>query len=405
LELMYKKALEEASSFELYILARYAHKLGMDMLTDEEYDTLEERIKTFSPYHPLLNENWEEDEEPTELALKYGIVFPDLKKSMSERLIKYSRHLSYQHAISIKPVRDWNEAHCWFDEHIGQELIFMLKIDGIHLTTLTDSNTGNVCCVSSRARDARQMLDYTDAFIKLKNNFNYKKKDKNKNFNITHFECYCTKESLSKLRNIQGAFYKTEKSAALGLMTRGINEFQIPYVKLYALRPEPIFNTLSRDLTYLNLKCNLNIPPFIVKTYNGLNDNNFNGFIEEIQELLICKAKELKIPYDGIVVQINNNEDFYRAEIDNKYSSGNIAIKFGYNTAKKFVVKVKDIKFINSKERLIPKIILYPTVSPDGKKITEISGYNVKTLIANKILPESYVSIKWQSDAIPILDI
>lgn len=406
MELIYENALKNANDFDLYTLARYAHKIGMDMLTDDQYDILEANIERYYPFHPLINENWEEDEEPTELAKKFGIIFPDLKKSSSERIVKYSRQLSYQHAISIRPVRDYQIAYNWFEQHCNQDLIFMLKIDGIHLTALTDNTTGEVLCVASRARkDNSQILDYTDAFTDIFNNFKYEKTNKENKYNLTHFECYCDKVALNILRNSSGIFYKTEKSAALGLMTRGVNNKTKKYVKLYALKGESRFSTHSQNLRYLNNECGFNIPPFMVSHYTSKTFNNFMGYIEEIQKYLINKANELDIPFDGIVVQINDNKKFLNEEENEKYSNGNIAIKFGFNDAKKFVAKVKAIEMVPAKEKLIPKIILEPTQSPDGKIIKEISGYNLRQLINNNIKPGNYISIKWQSDAIPVLDI
>lgn len=402
---MWEFVKDKAPDFDLYILARYAHKIGMDILTDEEYDTLDNRIRTFCSYHPLVNENWEEDDEPTELAKEYGIIFPDLRNSVSDRIKKYSRYLSYQHAISIMPCRDYNDAHNWFETHTGIDLIFMLKIDGIHLTSLSDSSTGEVVCVSSRARKVNsQILDYTDTFLQVYENINYNNRNNSK-FNLTHFECFCDSSSLDKLRNTQGVYYKTEKSAALGLLTRGMLPRQKKYLRLYALRGDCGFKTLSEDLTYLKYHCGFQIPPYIIKQYTPSNFNTFLGFVTEIQEYLITIAKKFNIPYDGIVVQVNNNSKFYSSDESGNYSKGNIALKFGLNAAKTMIAKVKEIKLEPSKERLIPKLILYPTTSPDGKIITEISGYNLRQLVCNKIYPESYVGIKWQSDAIPILDI
>lgn len=107
--------------------------------------------------------------------------------------------------------------------------------------------------------------------------------------------------------------------------------------------------------------------------------------------------KAYDFPNDGIVLRVNNNANARKMGTGSKYLNAVTAYKF---KPERVLVKVVDIEFSLGSREIVPVIKIEP-VDLDGARITSVGGHSVKNLIDLEAAPGNYIAIERSGGVIP----
>jgi DNA ligase (NAD+) len=105
---------------------------------------------------------------------------------------------------------------------------------------------------------------------------------------------------------------------------------------------------------------------------------------------------------DGLVLCIDSQELFEELGGDDKYDSGQIALKYGGWESPDFSAIITDIVWSAGSQRFTPIAEIEPVYTPSGKVISNVSLHNVATIIEHQILPGTRIFFKYQSEIVPM---
>lgn len=137
------------------------------------------------------------------------------------------------------------------------------------------------------------------------------------------------------------------------------------------------FKTLQDEFNHLN-ENGFRIPQFAIIT--DVNGRNLKSSVGKLLEYFEGLMDEGSIQYscDGIVVAINDSEQFENAGKTGNTRNGNIAIKAGrYWESNIYQSEILEIKFTPGKSYLTPKAYIEPVVTANGSTVTKVPLYNV----------------------------
>lgn len=407
---MFTKLLKSNNYLDIYIVSRWMYKIGNPVfIRDSDFDRFEELMKIKYPTLTIYNQSYDDDDEPVELLEKYGISDKTfiMKNTNTSRISRYIDVLLDNKSMSIRAVRTIEDAYEWFRLRNNTELIFSIKMDGINIKSLLDTNSGKLLVASSRARKEGSVLrDFTDAVLqKYPQKFKKNYISGSPGILPVYMEGFVDDIGREELNRRYSKNFVNSKTSGLSVLTGGIDSDLIDHLRIYAFSGNEGSSTLSESLTRLG-DAGFNTVPYVVDTFIDNGFSSFKTWIEDKQRHLNNLAKYLGIIYDGIVVQINNWNNFEECDSDGLYSSGNIALKFGENGADIYRAKVSSIELIygeKSKEQYSSKIFVEPFLTSDRKTIRVINGYNLDTIISNGIKAGTEIEIIYQSGCDPIL--
>lgn len=406
---MFDKLLNSGNYLDIYIVARWMYKVGNPVFQkNEDFDKFEEIIKKKYPDLKLFNQSYDDDDEPTELLIMYGISnVQEIHQANTPRVERYIDILLDNRSMSIRAVRTYEEAYEWFKQHQNEELVFSIKMDGINIKSLIDTKRGELLVSASRARKENSILrDYTDT-VKQKYSKRFKKNyltDAPKILPV-YAEGFVDEEGRKKLNSRYDKSFVNSKTSGSSVLINGIDEDLLEHLRIYVFSSNEGSATLEQSLKVME-KIGFETVPYIVEVFEDRGFDEFKNWVSGLQKFINDNAKEEGIIYDGVVVQVNSWERFEQHESDGMYSGGNIALKFGENEPDiyKAIVNKVELTFDGkSKEQYTAKIFINPITTYDRKTVSVISGYNLANIINKKINTGSEIEILYQSGCDPIL--
>ena len=362
----------------MWIIARFTYAQGKPVLEDSSYDSFTKVIRemdklfvegsmspeaiqelNFNKIHKILSQVYEMDEPPVEEMRKAKISEAVITRFVNE----YNNKLNYKlklisdeqlkefegriitvdgvqypynelgHLIddmvsedppkSITPVEHVKEAYGWFQDMKGKELCVSLKIDGINIRAFYINGHFVYACTRGRAGDVK---DYT---LVLSKKLPWYLKDENGNpvTGIVRGECYVDKDALEYLRTTYSADYVVPRTAATTMLCTPHMEQDYKYLKLTA------FNALSGGLLSdrINLlnASNFDTVPYILTKWEGGTYEEFYVWVMSLIEDMWKFGEMSGIKTDGIVVEVNDSNEYEKLISDGMYNNGNIALKIG----------------------------------------------------------------------------
>lgn len=381
-EILSKFAINTMESYNkftnMWLVARFMYAKGRTMLEDGVYDSFTKVIREmdkcyiaeeFSPeaikelnfekIHKTVSQVYEMDEPPVEAMREYNIpeavinkyvneynnklnfklkVLSDQQlKEFEERVIEIEgvqyQYTELGHLIddmvsedppkSITPVEHVKEAYEWFQAMKGKELCISLKIDGINIRAFYANGHFIYACTRGRAGDVK---DYT---LILSKKLPWYLKDENEKpvTGIVRGECYVDKDALEYLRATYSADYVVPRTAATTMLCTPHMEQDYKHLKLTA------FNALSGGLLsdridLLNAS-NFDTVPYILTQWEGGTYEEFYAWVMDLIEDMWKLGEMSGIKTDGIVVEVNDSNEYEKLISDGMYNNGNIALKIG----------------------------------------------------------------------------
>ena len=347
--------------------------MGAPLVTDTQYDMYVKLLRELKPESQVLNRNWESDDNDLEV---------------NDEILSYSR------MMSIKTIQDKADIYK-FKEALGNktvELLASTKLNG-HAVRAVYRN-GKLVGGSTRGRykKGREILRHLQAVLP-----NYVEEWRD----IRLVEV--RGEMLVSLENFENLKYtlKTPLSAVTSLIRESVTDEELKYLDCVCYKVIPCreskltFESLEEQFNCLS-RNGFDIP--IHKKYEDVNISNIDSVFDDILEEFSQVADQDLIGYstDGIVVAVNNCEQFESMGVDGNNCLGNFAIKMGRhwecNVYKSTII---DIEFVPGKKYFTPKALVVPVTTMTGAQVSTVPLYNVGVMQDLHLIPGSEIYFKF----------
>ncbi len=201
--------------------------------------------------------------------------------------------------------------------------------------------------------------------------------------------------------------FKTPLSAATHLLSNKPTEEDIKTLDCFCYRVIPYntevmrFDSLSEEFRHLK-EAGFKTPP--EKLITDVTKYNIDEAIDKIIRYFEEQIDTGFINYstNGIVVSINNLDQFYNMGVEDNYNLGNFALKMGPKWEKNiYSSKILDIIFEQGRDYLIPKAIIEPVITLTGESINNVPLYNVGIMEKLGLIPGNKVYFKFEGEEEP----
>lgn len=373
---------------DTYILSRFMYKIGRPILSDQEYDKLEKSLEGDPDLRQYMNRTWEDDPIPVQL-LKEHFGEEETEKILQENRMQETSHFGVSaaefKAQSIKAVRTLEEAYDWFNAHCGVELILMPKVDG----NSTSSEYKNNNHEFSRTRGRGGPNNYIDITTNCAYALPAVISD---SFLTVNAEAYVPESAIPYfLQFVQNVNFTSPRACGLSAIRR--SEYSPGLLKQYLKLA--VFNvsygrTLSEGLDHARDLGFDVVVPYTLRTFPRFESlSEFEKIMREVMGDLKRQADEIEMPTDGVVVQVNDRQDFAVGEsLNDKYVSTNLAFKCLFWDEELFESTVRDIQIIKSeksKQNFSVKLLVEPVLTRTGKQLQTVNMFNLANLIQNDV--------------------
>lgn len=355
---------------ELYLKAKKAYYLGEPILSDTEFDYLENELKESGQLKDIQQVGFHDENR-------------NAKFKHPTRMLSLSK---FQADGNDNPC--FIEVNKWLSKR-SQSKIYEAtpKFDGNAVNIIY--RNGKLDAILSRG-DGDAGRDYTE---KLINNVPNKIKTKHKIVEVRG-EVVIPIDKFNQYNEKYDNEYKNERNFVAGILNRDVDETGIISEFVFmAVEAKAIENS---EVVYL--------PTEILSKF-GFNHKyslytiyfQKNEFIETYQKMLHHRKVDCPFRLDGFVIKtdINTRRELGENDHDPEWA---VAIKFPPEEA---VTKVIDIEWNFGKTgNLTPVAILEPTLL-DGTTVQRASVHNLGWLIEKDCLPGTTVTIAKKGDIIP----
>lgn len=410
LEVLTKHGFDSIESYNYiltkWILSRFMYMIGNSLMTDGDYTKyqhiFEEICKEEDDYvrkalkvdvlEEYLGRVYDEDPIPYEWLTAYGIeedqekiivdayrksknldnLELDLDDNSNVIAIKIKDMIDEDPPKSIRPVENLYDAYVWFQKMKGVELCASLKIDGINLRLFYVNGNFEYCCTRGRSGNT---IDYTRV---MRNIIPNKLEIDGKPFTgKVRGECYVQPDKLEYLRNKYPADYVVPRTAAKTMLSVPHYKEDMQYLKYISFNND-ISDKLYDKLDKFSEK-GFDIVPKRLITYEGDSLEEFADWISQILLDMHQLEVDLGLKCDGLVVEVNNPNEFEELRADSNYDEGNLALKLGPWEPEVYEAKIKSLVMFReeNKTQFNCKAYIEPVTISSGITLTTVNMFNL----------------------------
>lgn len=378
---------------DAFIIARYAYKVGTQILSDSSYDTLLQKLRAAGRVPEYTERLYEDDPIPHLLLKKYGLLelIPDGNK-VKENLELLLDEKSY----SIRPVESMSDAKVWFDKLLGKRVTFSLKVDGVNSRTIYKKKCdGEFIPVvsSSRGRETDDLLDYTASLtnkIPAKLQF-----DSMKDHITVYAEFYAKSSSLpylsQKYKNLVNP-----RSAGVSIARVPIETEDYIHTKLKVFNVPALNSSLMVALDTAKAM-GFDVVPYksIIVDREFLDNYEYN--ITDILSYFGGVMIEEEIPADGVVVSVDSAISFDTSSVG-IYPESSIALKFGPFSPEIYESEVILIETCIQRTYGSVVAVIKPVVTSNGNTATRVNCFSPAIAIRENLLPGNKIYFEYKSN-------
>lgn len=336
----YLNAIEKLNNYTKY------YDAGIPLISDEEWDNLYFEISKYEEETGFISEN-----SPTS-SISYQVVNKLEKVTHSHPMLSLSK------TKSIEDLKSFS----------NDETILMAKMDG--LTCSLTYKKGVLALAETRGNgiigeNITHNAMVIDSIPKRLDTFDDL---------VIDGEIICDYKSFNEFSND----FKNPRNFASGsirlLDSEECSKRRLTFIAWDLINSE--FNTLEENLNYLDILGFITVPRKIFEHDNQV-------------ELLKEECKFLSYPIDGLVLKINNIEEYKSLGSNDHHPLGGIAFKF-YDEL--YDTELEDIIWSTAKTGIITPIAKFKPVEIDGTSVSKASLHNLS--IMKDILGSPYTGQK-----------
>lgn len=361
--MVYSSEMELKEQVDLYLKAKQEYYAGGNpIMSDAEFDRLEEHIRSIAPNHPAL-----------------AIVGSLYNK---ENTVKHvAPMLSTEKALDKEALFKWASKH-------SKKLVATTKLDGISMSlhyvdgilvdaaTRGDGEFGTD--VTAKVRSVvPNAIEYTgEVYIRGEVCISWKQFDE-----LNYYLERKGEDTLANPRNgVSGIVVGEELVRADKLQF-------CTFIGYEVVRKD--FSTFDDKLKWLESQ------GFAIPEYRVLEFTDSKADAENWDK----RRSSIEYPIDGIVYRVSSEERFKELGHTSHHHRGMVAYKFPPDEA---IVEVTEIKWSPGTQDISPVVHFNPT-QLEGAVIRKASGHSVKNLIKLKAVPGSKVRLVRSGGVIPLL--
>lgn len=380
------------------VLARYYYKYstsGKEFMSDAMYQKLMDKLEKINPNHTLVVTTWSEDPIPYRILKKYG-ANPIEIQDTSDLLPNYVKEIrkNYKDSISIyasdllnrsvKLARDMYEISRYFQNTTSATYHCSVKADGINYSATYVKS--ELVDVSTRSRDG-DGLDITwQGRLLLP-----KKIDTKQEILKVSGEIVLPFKELPYFRKKYDKPYKTARNSVNSILLTCRDEDDIKRLIALSFKVKSDeLNSLEEEFKWLEAN-KFTTPPWTVFTYSNI--QTFNHVFNLMQPF----KNRLSYGSDGLVLAVNNNQEFYNLGSSDKYFNGNVACKIGVWDAYTYKSTVLGIEWTYNTSKITPVLIIEPVETDEGQTVSRVNAHHVKRLLDLGIVIGSEISFNYVS--------
>ena len=336
----------------LYIEASKAYNDGEDIMTDDEFNLLEEKLR------------------------REGSVVVNYTHD------QFAEGDLDEETLSILPVYNWEDVYAWMQSTGEEEYLLSQKVDGVNAKAFFSLNTGR-WQARSRARDGRSAFDYTEALSHILPR-------QNENVGAVG-EVFLPKEHLPYFREKYDKpdKFKLPRSGAIMLLRRP-QDYTVEDLKLLQFRAfsTTLPSTTKQEEFEILKQRGFNIPDYLPTLKSNVTEN-YN------------QLEAATIPLDGIVLEVNRKS--FIPEVKGKYQSSQIAVKIGSYGDEKHEAVVTDIHIEPARGNFGVVLQIEPYLMPDGATITRVNAFNIGIVMRKGIQKGSKIKFLRKANGMTVL--
>lgn len=363
----------DVDALESYVATlQDAAGMGAPLVTDAQYDMYYKLLHELKGDSEVLKRNWETDdnelEENDELLLQFRMM-------------------------SIKTVQNMDELSRFEDaiEDMDVNLLASIKLNGHAVRAVY--RYGHLVGGSTRGR-TKKGRDITRHLKATLPNFVEAWKD------VRVLEV--RGEMLVSLENFEQLRYKlkTPLSAVTSLIRDSVTDEELEYLNCVCYKIIPCtdsalqFETLEEQFIMLENN-GFEIPTY--RLYDDISSDNLMDMAEVILEDFSADKDADLLPYytDGIVVAIDDCEQFESLGLNGNAYMGNFAMKMGRHwKSDVYQSVIEDIEFVHGKRYITPKAQIEPVITSSGAEVSTVPLYNVGVMDKYKLIPGATIYFK-----------
>ena len=334
--------------------------MGDPLVDDVMYDVHFRLLKQLKPNSQLINRNWEVDEEELN---EYDNILNKYGMSSITTVIEYDSP-------------EYNKYRNKIDE-IGHpvDLFAGVKLNG-HGVRAVFLN-GHLYTGSTRGRykKGRDITRHLKAVLP-----NYVEQWKNVRVTEVRGEMLVKLDDFENHLKPRGL--KHPLSSVTSLIRDSVTDEELQYLNMVCFKVitedgELEFDSLAEEYGYLK-ECGFNIP--LCTGIRGVTGATLEQAIEKILDIFEGWMEDGQLEYasDGIVVAINDNNDFHSTGRSGNTWNGNIAVKMGkYWEQNVYSAIIQEVVFAPGKSYMTPKAVVEPVLTANGSSVTNVPLYNI----------------------------
>ena len=189
-------------------------------------------------------------------------------------------------------------------------------------------------------------------------------------------------------------------SSVTSLIRDSVTDAELKYLnmvcyKVIAGNGEIEFESLAEEYGHLK-ECGFDIPP--CTGVRGVTASNLDQAIDRILDTFenMMDSGILEYSCDGLVVAINNNNDFYSSGKNGNSWNGNIALKMGkYWEQNIYSSTIEEVVFMPGKSYMTPKALITPVVTGNGSEVRTVPLYNIGVMERYHYVPGETIYFRY----------
>lgn len=388
------------------LIARYLYAQGSDVyyLSDAEYDSLCEQLKASGT---VLNPIYDNDPVPYEaFAQEMGFDKQATDKYLAEHIETASNKtsvfsveqnldfLTESQSLSINAVHKFPEALAWFQDHEDEEVVISTKIDGINTRRgyIRQGDHLEFGGALTRGRSS-DPIDITENMRKISP---ITLKGCTDNL-VVYSETVVVSSFINEANAKYDCDYTIPRGLAMAMMR--VDKFEdADYANLKSFVFRIDWGSTLIEGLELAKSLGFDVVPYITYTYHGEDLNTFKQQMEQIIRTLKDATDSMGIVTDGMVAEVNDRSAFSRGDVNNNYSSANIALKIGLWEPGVYTSRVVRLDLSPQFDRCACVAVVEPVVAAGGQTITRVNCYNPSILFDHGILPGTEIRFEYKNE-------
>ena len=330
-----------------------AYYNGIPIMSDFEFDTLQETLRNIDPENPELS--------------KIGAPIKDGKK------VKLPYFMPSMDKVKPDSFEKWIQKY-------STDFVFSAKLDGVSAMYIRNENGDDKLYTRGNGligSDISNLLDFIPSFKAIK---------KSNNKFVARGELIISNENFIKRFNQSKANARNTVSGLISQKQPNKEDMKfIDFIVYEIINPEL---TPKNQLEYAQ--------EVGLKPVNYISSDYVNT--KQISELLVDWRKNLEYAIDGIIV--THNQTYQREDANPKHS---VAFKMVLEDQKS-ISKVIDVTWNISKHGFAKPVIIIEPVSIGGVIVRKISGQNARFMVNHKIAKDAIIEVVRRGDVIPYVE-